>query len=126
MVLYFSMDLAYIHSCIHFKDCRLNNISWCFKNSYSKARCVCNASIIFVLLLSNLRNIHDSNASFDITLTFPFYLKYSQSVLQDLSEDRTFSKNFRLFYLSVSVRFTKTNVRSYNWEYKGFKSRQTD
>ena len=67
------------------------------KNSYSKARCVCNASIIFVLLLSNLRTIHDSNASFDITITFPFYLKYSQTVLQDLSEERTFSKNFRIF-----------------------------
>ena len=96
------------------------------KNSCSIARCVCNASIIFVLLPSNLRNILDSNASFDITITFPFYLKYSQTVLQDLSKERTFSKNFRLFYLSVSVRFTKTNVRSYNWEYKGFKSRQTD
>jgi len=84
------------------------------KNSYSKARCVCNASIIFMELPSNLRNIHVFNASFDITITFPFYLKYSQTVLQDLSKERTFSKNFRLFYLSVSVRFTKTNIRSYN------------
>ena len=55
------------------------------KNSYSKARCVCNASIIFMELPSNLRNIHVFNASFDITITFPFYLKYSQTVLQDLS-----------------------------------------
>ena len=67
------------------------------KNSYSKARCVCNASIIFMELPSNLRNIHVFNASFDITITFPFYLKYSQTVLQDLSEERTFSKNFRIF-----------------------------
>ena len=67
------------------------------KNSYSKAKCVCNASIIFMEPPSNLRNIHDSNASFDITITFPFYLKYSQTVLQDLSEERTFSKNFRIF-----------------------------
>ena len=96
------------------------------KNSYSKARCVCNASIIFMELPSNLRNIHVFNASFDITITFPFYLKYSQTVLQDLSKERTFSKIFRFFYLFVSVRFTKTNIRSYNWEYKGFKSRQTD
>ena len=44
------------------------------KNSYSKARCVCNASIIFMEPPFNLRNIHDSNASFDITITFPFYL----------------------------------------------------
>ncbi len=96
------------------------------KNSYSKAKCVCNASIIFMEPPSNLRNIHDSNASFDITITFPFYLKYSQTVLQDLSKERNFSKNFRIFHLSVSVRFTKTNIRSYNWEYKGFKSKQTD
>ena len=96
------------------------------KNSYSKARCVCNASIIFMEPTSNLRNIHDSNASFDITITFPFYLKYSQKVLQDLSKERTFSKISRFYYRFVSVRFTKTNIRSYNWEYKGFKSRQTD
>ena len=96
------------------------------KNSYSIARCVCNASIIFMEPPSNLRNIHDSNTSFDITITFPFYLKYSQTVLQDLSKERNFSKIFRFFYLFVSVRFKKTNIRSYNWEYKGFKSRQTD
>ena len=96
------------------------------KNSYSKARCVCNASIIFMELPSNLRNIHVFNASFDITITFPFYLKYSQTVLQDLSKERTFSKISRFYYRFVSVRFTKTNIRSYNWEYKGFKSRQTD
>ena len=96
------------------------------KNSYSKAKCVCNASIIFMEPPSNLRNIHDSNASFDITITFPFYLKYSQTVLQDLSKERTFSKISRFYYRFVSVRFTKTNIRSYNWECKGFKSRQTD
>ena len=70
------------------------------KNSYSKARCVCNASIIFMEPPSNLRNIHDSNASFDITITFPFYLKYSQTVLQDLSKERTFSKNSDFFTYS--------------------------
>ena len=68
------------------------------KNSYSKARCVCNASIIFMELPSNLRNIHVFNASFDITITFPFYLKYSQTVLQDLSGYRKFSTNFQTFY----------------------------
>ena len=96
------------------------------KNLYSKAKCVCNASIIFMEPPSNLRNIHDSNASLDITITFPFYLKYSQTVLQDLSKERTFSKISRFYYRFVSVRFTKTNIRSYNWECKGFKSRQTD
>ena len=70
------------------------------KNSYSKARCVCNASIIFMEPPSNLRNIHDSNTSFDITITFPFYLKYSQTVLQDLSKERTFSKNSDFFTYS--------------------------
>ena len=54
------------------------------KNSYSKARCICNASIIFVVLPSNLRNILDSSASFDIPITFPFYLKYPQNLPEDL------------------------------------------
>ena len=61
------------------------------------AKCICNASIIFMEPPSNLRNIHDSNASLDITITYPFYLKYSQTVLQGLSQERTFSKNFRIF-----------------------------
>ena len=93
---------------------------------YSKAKCICSALTIFMEPPSNLRNIHDSNASLDITITFPFYLKYSQTVLQDLSKERTFSKISRFYYRFVSVRFTKTNIRSYNWECKGFKSRQTD
>ena len=54
------------------------------KNSYSKAKCVCNASIIFVVLPSNLRNILDSSASVDIPITFPFYLKYPQNLPEDL------------------------------------------
>ena len=58
------------------------------KNSYSKARCVCNASIIFVVLPSNLRNILDSSASFDIPITFPFYLKYPQNLPEFLFMNR--------------------------------------
>ena len=54
------------------------------KNSYSKARCICNASVIFVVLPSNLRNILDSSASVDIPITFPFYLKYPQNLPEDL------------------------------------------
>ena len=58
------------------------------KNLYSKAKCVCNASIIFVVLPSNLRNILDSSASFDIPITFPFYLKYPQNLPEDLFVNR--------------------------------------
>ena len=54
------------------------------KNLYSKAKCVCNASIIFREPPSNLRNILDSSASFDIPITFPFYLKYPQNLPEDL------------------------------------------
>ena len=93
---------------------------------YSKAKCICSALTIIAGSSANLMNILVFSESFGITLTFPFYLKYTRIILQGLSEERTFSKNFRLFYLSVSVRFTKTNIRSYNWEYKGFKSKQTD
>ena len=96
------------------------------KNSYSKARCVCNASIIFMEPPSNLRNIHDSNASLDITITFPFYLKYPQNLPEFLFMNRKVYRYSLLFLISTHVRFTKTNIRSYNWEYKRFKSKQTD
>ena len=96
------------------------------KNLYSKAKCVCNASIIFMEPPSNLRNIHDSNASLDITITFPFYLKYPQNLPEFLFMNRKVYRYSLLFLISTHVRFTKTNIRSHNWEDKGFKSRQTD
>ena len=84
------------------------------KNLYSKAKCVCNASIIFMEPPSNLRNIHDSNASLDITITFPFYLKYPQNLPEFLFMNRKVYRYSLLFLISTHVRFTKTNIRSYN------------
>ena len=84
------------------------------KNSYSKARCICNASVIFVVLPSNLRNILDSSASFDIPITLPFYLKYPQNLPEFLFMNRKVYRYSLLFLISTHVRFTKTNKSSYN------------
>lgn len=51
---------------------------------YSKTKCIYSALTIIVGSSANLMNILDFNAQFDITLTFPFYLTYTQIVLQVL------------------------------------------